>query len=569
MALTETKVIVDRIRSGFNPNYYRYLYQQMVYQLGQEKTTLYSESCDGYDAWGDGIKYFKSIDIDQLTLGASRRPQNTTYIMQSRVMGSQMRPTFPQVDPLTREVRAEYCMNRDKQTYGLGEWFPEMVSAYNHADSLGYSGTQIGQQTDPLDKLKTVCLQTLPPTQIVFDPMVYHPSQSSWVALIHYVTPADVIAAGYSTDKKAVKDSCIEGFESINGQKWDIARLIEYFDLGTGKREPTYAMFMGALHSTEARHPGYRPESLVMKTSNKRENIPVAFMVNFVCPGMTRPVGRVHLQFQSAKMINLLEEYMFRELSTNYTPDLIDVDAINPEDWQRHITGEPMSYMRLNRGFDKQVWQRPPNKSMDRSILEIMGYYQRMSTEDSGLSEIDRGVGPDTVRSARELNLIDSRSQMNQAWMPRETNRYGQRLYSRIIQAAAYEDDKPILIDYQGRNLPINFNNEAYPNLTLENFCTEPSTVLIDQSALTSDDDLVKKNQQLQFIDRLFANGLVGPPPLVDPTWAVEQYLRAGGRDDAKMAMGQSGARASSTGLDPAMLQAALTGQGSTRPLGA
>ena len=135
------------------------------------------------------------------------------------------------------------------------------------------------------------------------------------------------------------------------------------------------------------------------------------------------------------------------------------------------------------------------------------------------------------------------------------------------MRAARDEDEKNITLDVKGQNIPLNFNDERYPNLTVEAFMVEDSAVVIDTQSLTGEDDALKRNERLQFLERLLQTGVVGQ--VVDIGWWTEQYLRAGGRDDAKIAMGQAGQANVASGIDPAALQVGQTGQASTLPIGA
>lgn len=555
--LTSYELIKDRIKSAYLTNEKKYLYQQMVYALGQESAYLNNwRGLDGDDPWGDHIRYFPEIEILDIIKGHSRKPLNAQYIMQSRVMGEMPEPMFPQLDPFTAEVRKQWCLNRDKQNYGLGEWFPHLTAAFNYADAFGYAAVQVGNKVDPWDKKSSVFVQHVSPLNILWDPLKNHPSESSWVAVIHYMTPDDVAEMyGGRKDRDQLIDAQSKPtWQSIEGQKWDVCRVIEYYDRAVGKGEPTYAVIVGNVDGKNA---------FVAREHNKRESLPLAFMVNFVAPGMRRPVGRVHLQLQSSKMINLLENYMFRTLSMQPDVDLIYQEAINDEDWQKLMSGAPVTHLRLKKGVDKNPWFRIEKKQIPRQVMEMLDYYVRQYTEDSGLSELDRGVSPDKVRSASELNLIQSNSQLNQGWIPREAMRFMVRFYHRTVEVGYAEDDKPIVIDYKGKNLPLNTDMEGYPNLRVDKFLEEFSMILIDQMALSSADDQVKRQRRLTYLQMLPAMGVP-----VDQQWYAEEVLVAGGQDDPQIALGMQSATAPMAGVNPAALQVAGSGQGPTVPMG-
>lgn len=554
--LTDYKVIRDRIKSAWFPHEKAYLYQQLVYQLGQEISYKERGKLDGDDLWGDDLRYFPAVEILDIIKGHSRRPLNANYIMQSRVMGEMPEPMFPQLDPYTAEARKQWCLNRDKQRYSLGEWFTHLTDCFNYADSLGYGCVQVGPKIDPYDQTRTVGVQSVSPLNMLWDPLAPHPSQSSWMAVVHYMTPDDAIALYGGKKRKVIQQQSQPAWKTVASQEWDIVRVIEYYDMGTGKGEPTYAVIIGHIGKDDA---------FAMREFNPRSDLPFAIMVNFVAPGMRRPVGRVHLQLQSAKMLNLLETYMHRTLSMQPDVDLIFEEAIHPDDWLKLQEGKPITHLRLRKQVDKQPWYRIDKKDIPRSVLQMMDYYNRQYTEDSGLSELDRGVTPEKVRSASEINLIQSNSQINQGWIPREAMRFTSRFYQRAVMVGKDEDEKQILIDYKGNNIPYNDPDalEQYPNLRVEKILEEFSTIIIDQQALSAADDEIKKQRRQVFLQSLLALGLP-----VDPAWITEEYLAAGGKDDAKIAMGQAGTSAPMSGTNPAALQVMTTGQAPTTPMG-
>ncbi len=547
--LTRISEIQNRVRQSYDRAYYDGIYKRQLFQLGQEWTS----GIDKQELW-DAVPTYDDVRISSLRVGESMRILNTGYITMSRTMGKDPDPSFPHNDRTTAEIKRQFFLRADDRPgVDEGEWADVYPFAFSEGDQFGVGCVQIGLTKQKGTGRRAVTLQHVPLLQCLWDRFARNPAASRWAAVVHYMAPEDVkrLYGG-----KALDGNVRQWNDGFDDQIYDVVRVIEYWDTGFGGGEPTYAVFVGNLTGV-----GNKP---VVHVRNVFEIIPLAFMTNYIVPGMKRPIGRVHMQQASQELINQIERRMIDIVSRGGSIDLIDEEAIDPSDWQLMLNGDKTARLRVTKQLQQNPWTRIPAQEIEEGMLTLYSLMERQYQADSGLSEMDRGALSGVRRSATEIATMDTRLSLNQAWPQRQAAKFLRRVIERVLHVASVADEVPVDVYVNGALITLNLPGE--PMSDVSNWLSQPSPVLISPESLTGEEDQQKMQRRLAFLTNMAGLGLVGST--IDPVWFTEEYLKAGGKDEAKIAMAHLGVGGVQQAVPPAMMQAGTTGKSTTQPVG-
>lgn len=485
----------------------------------------YTGSRAGYqsttNAQSQDIPIYPDVTANFLKVGTSRRMLQTAILAQSRMMSKEPEPEFPQVDRATAEVRKQFFLARYNGDLSAdGSWGDEWSKSFLYGDSLGFGCLQFGATHDRDTGEQKVSCQDIPPTQVIYDRFCAHPTRAKWVCYIHYMDPSD---ARKMFGHKACEPHIMKMHDHETDRGFDCVRVFEWVSTGIGKGEPTRTVRIGQRTSKpEAHDPN--PFGAM---------IPSAFMVNVVVPGMTRPIGRYTLAEADQTFLNEVETIMLDKLRGGGAVDLIDPDVLDPEDLDRFLRGDKLAFIRITKAIANNPFVRIPEKEISSILPTLLNYAEGQIAADSGFNDLERGSPLDQSRSATEVATIDNRSSMNQAWIQQQTALFLRRGVERCLAVAKVVDRAPVSIDVFGRNVII--NQPGRPETWIDGFMEERSAVIISRTSLTSDDDRIRREQEIGMIMRYFELGLVGQT--IDPKYATEKLLKLSGEEDVQKAM--------------------------------
>lgn len=514
MGLSNKSSITKRVSAGVDNDYLTSLYKQACYAFGESwnKGQTGSTSSDG--DWAE----FPDIVVKSLEIGSSRRILGAQFIGLSRILYTNPKPFFPQVDKATQLVRQQFLKARWRgDGYADGQWDSHIERAYMDGDGLGVGHVQIGLVSNPKTGFQRVTLKHIPAWQCVFDRHARHPAQARWVCFQHYLDPEDAVEMFGDVAEQHI----VNLWDSSTSTSFQVVRIYEYYDLGIGGAEPTMAVFLGSFKN--------EPFSV---TENPFGCLPWASYVHFVAPGMRRPVGRIALQMSTQEGLNELERYIRSTIKRGAAVDIVDADALDESDLRQFNAGNPNIRIKRVSRTDTKVWERIPAHEIPQTILIAKDLYERQLTSESGVTDFDRGTGFSTQRTATETNLVDTRSQIQGSWSKRQAVLFYQRLFETVTKIAAQYDRDPVELDVFGTNVLV--NNPEVPESSIAEFLREPSFIEIDQDSLDYRDVKAERAERLALLNQIADAVQMG---LVNPVWYATEKLKAIGETNEKEAL--------------------------------
>ncbi len=508
MSRPTSKKLAERILQGYDRDHYDGIYAQMNYAFGNKWRTGPSYISTRFG--NDEIPVYPDITVRKLEIGQSRRILNASHASLSRVLSRPPLPKFPQVDEVTEEVRRQFWLANANGNRGVPtKWLKQMQYAYVEGDTLGVGAVLHGMRTHPVSGLQIVDMLHVPALQVVWDPFESDPRNSKWVCVIRYL-PAEVAEKRFG--KSAVADHVRDWTVTSGGKGAKFVRVFLYFDTGYAEDEPIKAVFVGDLKDGKIK-------------ANDIGIIPVSFCVNYVAPGMRRPMGRVPMQMSTQEMINELERTMRDTIRKGAALDIYDPSVFDSDSIKRWKKGDKNADLEIDQSqVDdiKKIFMRIPGKEIPQTLLAFWGIQEEQYDSDSNQSDARRGQSAGSRTTAKEISLIQSNVNANSSLTGQMAVEFLQDAVSDSMHVAL-SDLHPVDLDILGKN--ILFNDPEDSLSQMHHFLSEPSKVIIDLDAATAQDDAMKKQERVAELSVL--EPWVIPQPMLDPAKYQEELLEA------------------------------------------
>lgn len=509
--LPTAKEIRERILQGFDRRTYDSWYRQMCYAFGEKWSSnavyLYGA------AETDTIPVYPDVHVEFLPVGQSRRILNTSIRTLSRVLSKPPLPRFPQLDEVRGEVRSQYWLACANGTRGIPtNWLKQMQYAFVEGDSLGVGAVRHGLRTHPQTGRQVADLKHSPLLQTIWDPFESDPRNSKWVACVSYISYE---AAVKRFGKKKAEANKKEWGQTETGRRLDFVRVVEYWDIGLYGKDAAYCEFCGELD-----------EEAKVET-NDLGFIPVSFCVNYVAPGMKRPIGRVALQMSTQELLNDIERYMRRTMKKGQPVDILLESMFDEDSLARWKAGDTTQGLSVKDGLTdedvRKVFNRIPGMEVPQGVLALFGIAERQHNDDSSQTDQERGVALGSRTTAREVMFLNQRAAEAKSLTDQMATEFLTYCVRNSVNTGLAGDTHPVMLDIFGTNVTFNDPNE--PQSMMSVWLEEPSSVLIDLEAQTVQDDAMQRAQRKE--DLQMVAPLVGM--FVDPQTYTDEALKAMG----------------------------------------
>lgn len=519
---------------SYDYDYYCGLWLDMQRAWGTPQDVLdkyRSSSLPTEQPYGDFIVRFPDVRPNSFEEGRSPRMMLTSNIVVSRIASKEPVYELKRIPKVDAEVRKRVLAARMTDDTDGSEWFEERTKAFDDGDSVGVGVLEIGLVENRFSKQDMISAQHVPVLQHFWDWWSASPAKSNWAASVFYVDP-EVAARFFGW--KAIKDH-IKKDENVAtiGRGAEYVRIMRRFDTGYGpKGDPTFTCWVGS----------YKNSPLIHEY-NKFERNPHAYAVNYVKSGMSRPIGRIFEMRSDAEALHSLEQTI-REVAENGAPiDILydaGLDVPDLELAQIH----KQRFVRSRSPLDKNPWARIPGQEVGQDLWSLVNYYHQRFGVSGGVSDLDtasRGQGDKTATQvAEEANRLNQNMTRTVAMMLR----FQRREVECARLAAKVGDRHPTEIEVF--DSPVTVNQPGVPESWLSEWFEKPADVLIDQTAMTVEEDRLQSAFRLTYLDRLaeLASKLDQQGMVVDRKWLLEEYIKAGGKDDPELAIMKQGNQA-------------------------
>jgi hypothetical protein len=509
MKLTSKENIQARLCNGYDKGWYDSIWKQMCYAFGEQ----------GQESLGIGgdkrFPDFADLTPTMSEVGTSKRILNTQFITLSRVMYSDPEPEFPDVDKITGQIRQSFYQARATgEEYGDGDWATQFNAAFMDGDGVGTGVVQLGLKTNPKTGFRKLTAQHVPILQTLWDRNERSISRARWIAFLHYI-PMDVAEAQFG--KRFATENRHEMKESGSEEPIECVRILDYWDIGHGKGEPTHAFIVDDLDG-----------EVIEIEENPYGCLPCAFYEHLLIPGMRRAVGRIPLLMAGQEALNQAERYM-REAMKRPGFTMVGAELFEESDFERVINGEG-GIIRTKRPLaaGELIAQFVPGEEVSQTTLAYMQLLEKDFTANAGVTEFDRGSNPDQARTLGENQLVDERSKVQASWSALQAAKMHRRAVEVGLKIAAIGDNDPVMLAVDGNTVPINDPSDT--RLSIANFLAEPSRVIVSVESLAKNDML--REQQMATQKLMGLQPLVGQT--IDPIWWTDELLKANGYDPAE-----------------------------------
>ena len=505
--------IQGAMRSGFDRNYYVFLYKQMRYAFGWPWADSVLNTNSGF------FPFMPDIMPYTQEVGLSRKIQAVAAIALPRIAGNIPKPVIngPGLNKIQKTVLEEFLVSRSTQTWQAdGNWGPHFARAFLDGDQLGIGFVRFGLKLNPKTKKTYLDMSYQPSCQTLWDNTQRDFTRARWVSCAHYL---DEITATDLYGKEAQKYLRVFG-EAPDSPR--LMRIFEYYDIGLGsKGDPTYAII---------------PDDLDQKPLLIKENpfgvIPVAHNENYWFPGTKYPIGRVVMQMPTQEMLNQHERRQRLEVQHGGGYDLVHEESVDSEALARVEQGEAGVTVRVTAPMSKEMGppvMRIPNRDMSSVLANEFARLTQQFHMEAGISELDSGNLTSQSRTLGEVQLLQNKSDVRSNWASLKMIEFYQRAFRIALQVAKVGDVDPLKIDFGG--VPVDVNTDDVTMIS--QFIPDHFDVLIDQKDLTKQDDALKKAQERQ--DLMSLAPFIGN--VIDPKWFATELLKSLGVEDIQEAM--------------------------------
>jgi len=517
MGLAKKDDIEQRIHESYMPDYLSSVYRQMRYAFGDAWDQT-ATSVPGFDE-GE-FPYWPDIKPKYLAVGQSRRILNTTFITLSKVMYNEPEPEFPQLDAMDANARKGYIKARwngwpiGDDRFGRQE---EMAFIEGHAFGLGF--LQYGLKKGPTGQQMLACRHS-PTLMTLGDPTERDPSRWRRVTFVHYISKEEALKRW----PRAVIEPYVKPlFDEVSGKPLEMVRLFEYYDMGIGGDDPTWAIVPGSWHN--------KP---IEKGPNPFGCLPFSHYVHFFAPGMRTPVGAVVLQMATQEALNECEEYMRQNILAGKGFDIADISQFERADLEAIRAGRPTRVVRRTqpRQGAHDAWERVPAQDISTSAVNYFQHLERQFTTESGITDFDKGIQPEETRTLGENQMVAEQGQTQGSWSIRQTVQFRQRSFDTMVKIAKDFDREPVWVEFfDGKAF---LNNPEAPESALDQVFQEPANAVVSEESLNYRDVEAKRSQRVAQLMAIFPQVQIG---LFNPRWWGEEVLKAMGEKDLKVAL--------------------------------
>jgi len=510
--LTKIEQIRDNLNEWYDPDWYASVYRQAKYAFGESWQKDSSVSVEG-----GKFPHFPDISVRDLAIGQSRRILGAQFIGLSKVMYNDPEPNYNSLDAMEAELRKQFLLKRWRDT----NWTIEEQCAFMEGDAFGLGYLQHGLIKGPNGK-QMITVRHSPTLLTLGDRGERNPSRWRGVCFVQYI-PVDVARANKKWDQKIV-ESCLEDhYDGANTQPIKAVRVFEYYDVGYGSGEPTRACIAGDIQG----------ELLEPITANPWKTLPLSTYVHFFAPNMRRATGRVILQMATQEGINEIEDYMRSVMVGGKGFDVADPQNYEAQDIKAVKDGRAPRLVRRTK--DRTIsgdWERVPPAQISGDTLARLDYLERRFTEESGVTEFDRGNLSTEKRTLGENQLVDQRGQVQGSWSVRQMIAFREQTFEFAAKSAALFDKDQTMIEFFGGQVPANV--AQFPESMASEFCTKEAPPKIAEDSMTYVDVKVKQAQRQQELERIFPYVQAG---IFNARWWAEEMAKALGEKDLRKAL--------------------------------
>lgn len=407
----------------------------------------------------------------------------------SRVLSNEPVPEFSGIGPVSAEVRQEFWLARARGDYDdSGGWFNHLRLTFLEGDALGCGCLQIGLVADRLSGEQKVTVKNIPIRQVVWDPNVANPVNSSWVAFCEYLS-LDQAIEKYGDQHVRPHLTTVSG--SRVGDDRQIVPVWSYFDLGSSKNEATYAVIIGQINKNP----------FLRKKNPFGFILPVSWMLGSIGPGYIRPVGRVAKMLSSQITLNRHLRRIDGIIGSGPGFTIISTQNIDSVQLDQIRRGVPNAVLEANGPIEGVPALRVPPSEPSQTELSLLQEYRNEVSRQGELSDMDRGSPLATTRSATELAYIQSGVEASQSSTVARTIEFLTETMEKVFKIAALYDRAPVTLNVKGYSFPVNDYRE--PASRIDKFLQEPAQLVLTSAALTGQDQRVQKAEKLSSIKEL------------------------------------------------------------------
>lgn len=532
MALSTPAQIKDRLLEMYDPEWHESVYRQMKYAFGES----WDKNAGSTDA--GTFPHFPDISIKNLAIGQSRRVLGAQFIGLSKVMYNDPEAEYQTLEPMEAEARKQFILKRWRDT----NWSTEEQGAFMDGDAFGMGHLQHGLVRGPNGK-QMITVRHSPTLLTLGDRSERNPSRWRSVCFVQYIPAEDALKAWGDKAVPHIADH----YDGNQAAPVKSMRVFEYYDLGMGGSDPTYALIPGDLSNEP------------LKTSAndfgaKYGCLPHSTYIHFLAPGMRRPTGRVVMQMATQEAINEIEDYMRSVMVGGKGFDIGDPKHYEAQDIKAVRDGKGVRFVR--RTTDRSIagdWERVQPMSITADTLARLDYLERRFTEESGITDFDRGNLSSEKRTLGENQLADQRGQVQGSWSVRQMIAFREETFAKAAKNAAMYDKDETTIEFFGGQAPVNV--ASLPESMAEAFCSQECRPTISEESMTYMDSKAKMEMRRQQLESIFPYVQAG---MFNPRWWAEEMAKAIGEKDFRKAIQIP--EAASMGQDPMAMLGQLVG---------
>jgi hypothetical protein len=518
---TQPEVTAQLLMQAYDPDHYAHMYGLMTYALGDK----YDKGRGRGYGEGGNLPDFPDIAPRFYEIGTSRRILNNAMLMMAKVCYMDPEPDFPELPDLHEDVRRQWLKKRwrgDQETE-TGDWGSEAFKVFLDGDGLGIGWAQV------VVKDGATTIEHVPITECIWDRHSLNPARSRFWARIHNL-PVDVAKILYG---KLVEGHTrtYAGHNHGEVHPLEVVRVIECFDVGIGKSEPTRTVFLDTLGG-----------KVLDIGANDYECIPAAHYEHIQLWKMRRPMGRIEMQLASEEMRNALQRYIKLTLERGSGFDIMDTTGMNEDDLKALMDGVLLPLVKYDFTDGAKpagsVVQRVSPQDIPNGVQYYMNLLDREQNTESGNSDADRANLTSTGRTLGEVQQAQAGADIQTAWSKRQYARFLQRLVAKAVKIGAMYDVAPVYLSV--KNAPVLFNDPQNPNSAVGPFLETPSTVNISEDDLQYVSRDSRQTKAMQMWMTLMGN------PIFDQVAVGKKIIESMGEKDvdqfiAQAALGATG----------------------------
>ncbi len=506
--LTTQENITKRLIEGFDRQDCNSIYRQMQYVFGEGNGDFLSAATG--DNAGTSYPDFPDRTIALREIGKSNRILNVSKIELGRVAGSDISPSFPDVDEITSEIRKQFFRKRATD----GEWQESIASAIYDGLQFGMGFIKVGYATNPDTGKQKVHVIHSPRLHTLWDRHARQPSEMRWICFVNYLSP-EVATDLYG--EEVVQKYTRSLYSVSEGNHIDVVRIFEYYDLGyDSKSDPTCAII-----------PGELTEEAISIERSDYNILPIAYIMNTLLPGMKRPVGNIFLSQPINEELDEMERMLRQEVQNSATITVYDTTQLNEQDVQNAENGTGSGHIKMETPVAGQPpITRIPPAPIDQTRMVYLQRLDRAFNEASSTTDLDRGNQLSQSKTLGEAEMLVNRSSSGGSWNVRQTLLFYRRLVKAVLICAQDGDTDKTRLDMSGigDDAPYIVNNGK--NSSISKWLEEPSDIIIGEDSITS---TATKQQQAQDLSKYLSMIPLLQTGQLDPQWLIKKIVVASG----------------------------------------